>query len=258
MTQRTDLARAREILESDRVWSAYALADLAPEEQPHCTWVLGTHSLLLQYGGFEPPVLFAHGDPAECRGLLQVLPAGPVMMTLRSEMLNAFSEPLDATAPLAMWRMVLQSEGDPSRTGADAQRLGPADLEAVEALYRGQADRPDAFHPRQLEQGVFYGIREGDRLVCVAGTHIISPVVSVAAIGNVFTHPDRRAQGLATRATAAVVADLRQRGLTTIVLNVAQDNAPAIQCYHRLGFREHCPYLEGIGRLHPRPDDRLE
>jgi GNAT superfamily N-acetyltransferase len=250
--------QARELLESDRVWSAYALADLAADEQAQCTWLVGARSVVLLYAGFQPPVLFAHGDPGECRELLQALPVGPVMITLRQEVLAAFSSRLVLTDPVPMWRMSLQAGGLVPALGEGTQRLGPADLDAIQALFAGQADRPDAFHPRQLDSGVFYGIWAGAQLVCVAGTHVVSPELDVAALGNVFTLPSLRARGLATRATAAVVDELRRLGLTTIVLNVAQDNTPAIRCYHRLGFREHCPYVEGIGRLHQPADDRLE
>ncbi len=45
--------------------------------------------------------------------------------------------------------------------------------------------------------------------------------------------------------TGAVVAELLQRGIETIVLNVSQDNAIAIALYERLGFRRVCPFFEG-------------
>ena len=41
-------------------------------------------------------------------------------------------------------------------------------------------------------------------LVAVAGTHLVSDTYGVAAIGNVFTHPDYRGRGYATLATGAV------------------------------------------------------
>jgi len=65
----------------------------------------------------------------------------------------------------------------------------------------------------------------------------------------VFTRPDRRGQGLATRASAAVVKALLEQNIQTIVLNVAMDNEPAVRCYRRLGFRPYCDYYEGVGKL---------
>ena len=48
----------------------------------------------------------------------------------------------------------------------------------------------DAFRQRSLELGVFYGVFDGERLVSVAGTHIVSDNERIAALGNVMTHPD--------------------------------------------------------------------
>ena len=36
-----DAARIRAVLESDRPWAAYALADLSPGFREHCQWFVG-------------------------------------------------------------------------------------------------------------------------------------------------------------------------------------------------------------------------
>src|SRR5439155_19334107 len=93
--------------------------------------------------------------------------------------------------------------------------------------------------------GVFCGIREGEDLIAVAGTHLVSAAESVGAVGNIYTRRDRRGRGLATQTTAAVVAELRRLGIATIVLNVSRTNVPAVRVYERLGFRRYCDYFEG-------------
>jgi predicted GNAT family acetyltransferase len=103
----------------------------------------------------------------------------------------------------------------------------------------------DAFTPAQLEQGVFYGIEVDDRIVAVAGTHLVSPEYCVAAVGNVFTHPTHRGQGHATATTSAVISALLRVGIQDIVLNVSQTNVAAVHLYERLGFERYCPFLEG-------------
>jgi len=50
-------------------------------------------------------------------------------------------------------------------------------------------------------------------------------------------------------ASAAVVHELTERGIETIVLNVAMDNTAALHCYRDLGFMPFCGYYEGIGEL---------
>jgi predicted GNAT family acetyltransferase len=126
-------------------------------------------------------------------------------------------------------------------------------------LFGDRADRPDAFDASQLASRAFYGVWEAERLVAVAGTHVVSEARGVAAVGNVFTHPAYRGRGLATITTAAVVEDLLRRpGMTTIVLNVARENLPAVRCYESLGFWAFYAYHEGVGRLSPAPQSPQE
>jgi ribosomal protein S18 acetylase RimI-like enzyme len=138
----------------------------------------------------------------------------------------------------------------------DAVRLGATDLEALRRLYAdGEAtgEAPDFFFPSMLAQGVFFGHRESGELVAAAGTHLVAPEESVAAVGNVYTRRDRRGRGLATRATSAVVSELLRQGLRTIALNVERRNATAIRIYERLGFFRYCAFCEGLAR---RPERR--
>jgi ribosomal protein S18 acetylase RimI-like enzyme len=103
----------------------------------------------------------------------------------------------------------------------------------------------DAFSPAQLKDGAFTGIVVDGQLVAAAGTHLVSGTYGVAAVGNVFTHPNHRGKCHATVTTSGVVAELLGRGIREIVLNVAQDNDAAIHVYQRLGFERYCPFIEG-------------
>ncbi len=251
--------RIRAILETDRIWSAYALADLDPAESDHCTWLVGQQAVILAYRGLTPPVLFAHGDGVEVSALMHAVAEGEYVFTLHLPDRAVLSDRLRVHAEHPMWRMALRLEQFHA-AGGNPQPLGPDDLEDMLALFADHPDRPDAFHERQLAQGVFYGVRERGKLVAVAGTHIVSTQAGVVAIGNVFTRPDRRGLGLGTQTTSAVAAEAIRRGLATIVLNVGQDNLAAIRCYRKLGFREHCGYAEGSGYLAPSnsSDERSE
>ena len=71
---------------------------------------------------------------------------------------------------------------------------------------------------------------------CVAGVHVHSPTWGVAALGNVATLTERRGEGLARAACAALCRLLLADGIETIALNVRADNAPALAAYSRLGF----------------------
>ena len=68
-----------------------------------------------------------------------------------------------------------------------------------------------------------------NRLVAVAGTHLVSPTYGVAAVGNVFTHPGHRRQGYASAATSAVVTELLDRGIQDVILNGSGGEAIGFQ-----------------------------
>ena len=48
--------------------------------------------------------------------------------------------------------------------------------------------------------------------------------------------PDRHGGGLGRALTLAGLKYLAEQGLTTVLLYVESDNAPALAVYHRLGF----------------------
>jgi predicted GNAT family acetyltransferase len=127
--------------------------------------------------------------------------------------------------------------------------LGLTDLAALKRLYADgepAGEAPDFFHADMLPQGVFYGIREGGQLIAAAGTHLVSVVEGVGAIGNVYTRRDRRGRGLAAQTVSAVAMELVRLGLRTIALNVSQSNVSAMRLYESLGFTRHCPFYEGV------------
>jgi ribosomal protein S18 acetylase RimI-like enzyme len=241
----------KRLLESDRVWCAYALADLDPTEAERCTWITDKESVILIYKGLDPAVLFVHGEPDQLRHLFGQVPPGNYLYMLKKPCRLMLDRELEPTFEQRMWRMKLDQTNFPSVSTHGVERLGPEDLPAILRLYGNFPDRPDAFHERQLANGPFFGIRENKEIVSIAGVHILSRWGSVAAIGNVFTRPDRRGRGLATRASAAVVQAALEQGIRTIVLNVAMDNEAAIHCYRNLGFDPYCSYYEGSGFLNP-------
>jgi len=148
-----------------------------------------------------------------------------------------------------MRRMVLDDSRFRPQSSDEVAALGPDDVPALQRLYAdgdASGESPDFFYPWMVEQGTFFGIRERDQLIAVAGTHLVAPSEGVAAIGNVYTRRDHRGRGFAARVTSAVAAALRRRGVRTIVLSVNQRNAGAIRVYERLGFVPHCEFVEGV------------
>ena len=205
---------------------------------------------MLEYSGLEPPVLFATGKTEEVLHLFGNIPEGRYQYTFLDQHYELIKPRLAVETEARMWRMLLDHNSLATDTDPGAQRLRPADSPAIQALIENQSDGPDAYHPSQLDEpGVFFGWFKDHELVAMAGTHIVSKEYSVAAIGNIFTHPDRRGEGLGTRVTQAVTRQLVRNGVELIVLNVGLSNSPAIRCYEKVGFKPHCQYLEGIGRF---------
>ena len=242
--------RIREILNHDRRWSLYALGDLAPAELRYCEWRFTSHdspAATLIYRAFDPPVFFAIGSGTPLEVLLDQAPLPPtVYLHIRPEILALVSERYRRVTTKMMQRMILQEPALADFSGAEM--IAANNLDELVQLYDcrdGQEKEGTFFSPIQVVEGVYFGIRDQGRLVAAAGTHLINRRESVAAVGNVFCHPEYRGKGLGARVTSAVVNTLVKEGIQTIGLNVGPEN-PATKLYRRLGFREACSYVEGV------------
>jgi GNAT superfamily N-acetyltransferase len=253
MPATVDPAAVRAILETDRAWAVYALADLAPEYSAAARWhtaANGRPALLLIYRGFDPPVLFAHGAAADLALLLpEIADVAAFFLSVRQEFVDLLrANGYEIRDEKKMWRMVM----DPARFDPPphtAVRLGLEDYEGLTDLYRDgdtAGESPPFFDTGMLRHGVYYGIREGGAIVAAAGTHVLAERESVAAIGNVFTRRDRRGRGLGAQVSRAVTAELLRLRVQTVILNVVEPNAAARRVYERLGFTPYCEYREGI------------
>ncbi len=244
----TDPDLIRTFLNTDRYWADYALGDLEPEHFHLADWH-GVKdggeliALVMLYKGFAPPICFAMG---EARGidliLDEVVHEAHLGLSVREEHIDVVTKYYRTEGRIPMWKMGLDANDFTPIIGA-AIRLDLSDVPALEALY--QFGGGDAFRPHEVEAGVFYGQKTDSRLISVAGTHVVSMSGRIAALGNVMTHPDERGKGYATIATSAACAELIDRGIKTIGLSVARENASAIRVYEKLGFKKRVPFYEG-------------
>lgn len=246
-----DRARIRALLETDRGWAVYALGDLEPPQAAFAEWRLapGGGALVLLYREFGVPVLFTFGPPAEVAPLVNALAEGEVYLLIRPDSLPLVEACFTVRDLTDMRRMLLDPAAFARPNGAGVARLNEGDFAALEALYADGADSheaPDFFYRQHLERGMFCGVREGERLVAAAGTHLVSPALGLGTIGNVYVRRDRRGRGLGQLVTAAVTAELLALGLITIALNVRADNVVAMRVYEKLGFRHYCSFYEGV------------
>lgn len=252
MPQLPDLVDVRRRLERDRPWSAFSLADLDPPYAQHAAWFGPARgdAVVLVYGAFDPPIVFCQGDAVECEAILAEAPVvsrtAHAYINVTDHLWPIVGRTFTASELRRMSRMLLDGDLPDPSSATSVVPLGPDDLGALRSLY--EEDPPAFFLPEQVKDGVYFGIRESGHLIAVAGTHVVSAVGSVGAIGNVYTRPDCRGRGFAAEVTGAVARELRRRRIATIVLNVVESNRVARRVYERLGFTEYCVFHEGIAR----------
>src|SRR5262249_10819818 len=156
-------------------------------------------AVALLYTAFPDPVLLTVGPAPQLQPVFDEVDAAlgacrQLYLSVRPDVLPLLQQRYRASWTRLMQRMLLDRRRFRPGEAREVCPLGPADLEAVRALYAdGDAtgEAPDFFAPTMLEQGVFCGIREGAALVAAAGTHIVARGEGVGAVGNVYTRRDR-------------------------------------------------------------------
>ncbi len=252
----TDRDVIRAYLNQDRKLTTYALGDLDDAFWPDSEFFGAFRdgrivALLLIFRGLDPCVLAAFGEPDGVRAIFAAFPPPvEVYYLFPLDMDGILSEYYRRYEIKREWRMVLDHVlfAPPSPDGI--VRIQPEQADLLSGLYRhaaGPGEQIVAFSPWQIAHGCFYGVWQDGELVATAGTHVWSQAEGVAAIGNVFTRPEYRGRGYASQCTAAVAAEALSAGLDTIILNVREDNDPAIHVYEKLGFRRYCLFWEGPG-----------
>lgn len=136
---------------------------------------------------------------------------------------------------------------DSSRNAPELRSATLEDLELValassRAHHEEMGEDPLATNPtafmgrvaRQIIEEKVYIIREGETLVFKAELSAKCPIG--AQISGVFTHPDFRGKGLATRGTAELTRRT-MKDAPQCCLFVRQDNVVARKVYEKIGYR---------------------
>ena len=242
------------ILERDRLYAAYAIGDLVTDLNRLCRFAVaengaGPCALTMTFAAFDPPAFFVMGQAAGVRTILvdSVTPSR-VHFTMRPEHLQAATSEFQLAELRRMFRMSVSKDSF-RPVAAKTRRLQSTDIVALNSLYAWGGS--DFFSVYQLDQGVYHVVEVDGKMVAAAGTHVVARDYGIAAVGNVYTHPDYRNRGFATACTGAVTADLLDIGCHSVVLNVRQSNGPAVSAYAKLGYAVHCPYFETTGQRKP-------
>jgi GNAT superfamily N-acetyltransferase len=240
-------------LVEDRMRAAYLLADLEDPYFAHTRWYAAgaetepPRTVILIYLALKTPALLPFGNPAGVERIMEErgaeLPQKAYGM-IWPEHEKGVGKIYEAQFDRRMIRMGLDKSGfEPHACGPEVSPLLQEDLDDLTALMKHYPG--NFFEPAMFRDGLYFGIREEGRLISAGGIHTYSPAYSVAAIGNIVTHRAYRRRGLALACTSALVEKLFAE-VDLIALNVEETNAPAIQCYERLGFERHAAYTEGL------------
>jgi RimJ/RimL family protein N-acetyltransferase len=252
----TDKAILRRHFIEDVGLYGYALGDLVDP-----MWAISTFTgiqrddnltaVSLLWTGVNPPVVLAFGDINDAASLFERIPSQEVFYMLPEDLLSPFQQFFQTDNVIHLWRMTVEKRAfTPPPQAAQVRRLKGDDAEALRTLYaKGMGGpRPEevaAMTPHSIEEKLLFAVEETGELVAVAGTHIFAPEEKVGVVGYVYTAPEHRGKGYAKQATAAVTRSLFDGGVEQVLLNVAKSNLPAIRVYEQLGFKRHCPIVEG-------------
>ncbi len=247
-----DRARLDTLLGQDRAFSAYALSHLEPGPFERTEfWVAESPTgigIVLTSDAIGA-TLITVGDATAVAAALSLHP-GPrlaYLSTAAPHHLEAIARWHHVDDALTMRRMSVTRAAfapvEGSRTHAEVRRLSGADASAANALY-SLDDRSAQYSARQIEQAIYFGAFEGGRLVAIAGTHVVSPMMSVGVVGNVLTHPAFRGRGLATHVTSRVTSAILEAGCALAVLTADPLNTPAVRAYQRLGYQQGAEIVE--------------
>ncbi len=116
-------------------------------------------------------------------------------------------------------------------SGPRLEPLAAADVPDMLALVADT--RPGPFLPRTVEFGGYLGVRDGTRLVAMAGQRLRPP--GYAEVSAVATDPAHRGRGLARQLVLAVADGIIRRGEVPF-LHASAGNTGAIRLYESLGF----------------------
>ena len=241
----------RHFFASSPIRAAYQLGDLDDKYQPYCTWYGRREGgelshVLLVYSGLSIPALLLLGPEHGAEELVQeVRSALPrtCFVQVQPEHKDIVHRVLGNGELRTMVRMGLERRNfRPDYDRGLVEPITHADTASLMNLFRYYPD--NFFEPYQLESGLYFGIWEGGQLVSAAGVHVVSERFDVVALGNIVTHPEYRSRGLAVACSSALLEQAFET-VSLAALNTEKSNEAAYRSFAKVGFVEHCHFVEG-------------
>lgn len=237
-----------------------SIATLLPDEPK--VWTASDGDRVVAAAIDDGLAMSVAGDDDGLRQLSQNIPGidGKLVIAGRTHEVEVFVEA--ATEPrrprhehfMAVSRagMLVQAEQIPLRIAEarDLPALSEVRARALEEEYGMVVDRAGelygelerAVHRAVAMQGVAIWVENGK----VAFTaQLIAKTAEASMFGDLFTDPDLRGAGRATRALAAFCTWLMSES-EHVTLRVGVDNVPALRLYERVGFEVHDKFLSSL------------
>lgn len=222
-----------------------------PLDRPVLAALTTRHARVAQASGAAlryDPGFVPFAAPSEAAGDLAALVApGEVMALVEAGPLrcpDGFTQDLSGElVQMLATRAVPAPQDAPG--GGVIIRLGPEDAADMVAL--AEATRPGPFTLRAQEIGRFWGVRQGGRLIAMAGERMA--VEGYVEISGVCVADTARGQGLARRLSCHVAAQIQSEGDVPFLHSYASNGA-AVALYRSIGFAPRAAMSFGVFRRH--------
>ncbi len=167
--------------------------------------------------------LVALASPAGSLFLVETAPVSPPAgLTVRR-----------AAECVQMWAPRLTPAPSEAGSAPGLAIVSLADADVPEMLALATLTEPGPFFARTHRLGGFVGVKDGGRLVAMAGERLKLP--GYTEVSGVCTHPDHRGNGYAGALMRVVAARILARREVP-VLHAYASNGSAIGLYEKLGF----------------------
>jgi ribosomal protein S18 acetylase RimI-like enzyme len=213
------------------------MADLLPNpiwrslSTLHLYLARGNH-LAKRYPEDIAPLAGIPEQSAECwEALTAVVPPGDHCVLFLNEPADLGGR-LKLVTQFPIEQMLCESPRSLSSTSVEIEELSEKDVHQMMSL--AALTEPGPFRRRTIQLGGYVGIRDGGRLVAMAGLRTAIP--GYREVSAVCTNPSYRGRGYAATLVCSVMNEMAKHGELPY-LHVRQDNISAIRLYSRLGFR---------------------
>ncbi len=250
VSELTDDERLLRFLRRDPALHLYALGDLDPRERQHTRFfgVREGGELCAVALSYKHATVLALGDrlDALAEAVVTICADSPrrLYAHLSPGVREALAGRVQLSQPSAHERWILTAPEKLATVQPVVCELLAARHEDELVSFYDHAYPGHFFDPATLDSGQVIAVRDQHaRLLAVAGVHVASQRLGVAALGNVAVHPRARCAGIGRRISAELTRRLSSFA-TTIGLNVESNNLAARSAYSAVGFSLAARYEE--------------